>query len=207
MIKREYGFQLAKIKWIEGDGALLNRCLEVYKTATHYKGCIWMCGKKGWREEPNKPIKVIHSKTLKGLRVLAGLERKLGLNVTCPVYHNYGTFKRDVGHFEDEGEWETVQEVFADKKFIYIVKLERNVDGEYCFDAIPCNTLEKAREVLKNERDTILKEGCHWENWESLEEMENYGIEVTDEEEHFYINDPSDDYYEDYTIVEKELEE
>lgn len=93
------------------------------------------------------------------------------------------------------------------KEYIYLVYLESNVDGEYIFTAVPCKTLKKAKEVLKKERDFILSESHHWSAWDSIEDMKEEGIEVVyDTPEHFYINDPSDSYYEDYKIEKKEIQ-
>ena len=94
-----------------------------------------------------------------------------------------------------------------DKERIYLVYLESNVDGNYNFSAVPCRTLETAKKVLKQEKELALRESEHWSVWNSIEEMLEEGIEVEDGEDEFYINDPSDDYYEDYCIVEKEIED
>lgn len=209
MIKKVYGKHIANIKWVKmGNGALVNRCLEIYKTKTQYKGYLWDCGKKGWREEPNHPITVLCSTTLRMLYekccLLQCIEGEK-LEVQFPVPHDYGTLKEDKNTFLDESE--ALTEVFCMEKYIYLVYLESMVDGEAFFTAVPCKTLKKAKEVLREERDAILKEGHHWKVWSSIEEMEEEGIEVTDEEEYFYINDPSDNYYEDYKIEYKRIEE
>lgn len=86
---------------------------------------------------------------------------------------------------------------------IFIVLLESNIDGEVYFDAVPCATKEKAIEVLRNEKEWVLKESHHFSQF-SEDELKEY-CDIVDEEEHFFITDNSDDYYEDYQITEKEV--
>jgi len=84
---------------------------------------------------------------------------------------------------------------------IYIVKLESMVDGEVFFEAIPCASEEVARQVLEKEKNTILHESFHFSfDGETYDHME-----IEEGKDSFYINDPYDDYYENYTIEEKEL--
>lgn len=83
---------------------------------------------------------------------------------------------------------------------IWIVNLESNVDGEVMFSAVPCASKEVARRVLKEQKEYILEESHHWSDNDDYDER-------IDTKDHFYINDPYDDYYEDYTIEEKELVE
>lgn len=87
---------------------------------------------------------------------------------------------------------------------IYLVKFESNVDGEYIFSATPCASEEIAKHILKKEKNFILNESHHFSNL-TKDDMET--MEIVDEPDHFYINDPCDDYYEDYTIEETELKE
>ena len=84
---------------------------------------------------------------------------------------------------------------------VWMVYLESNVDGEIWFDAIPCASLKKAREVLKKEKEFILKECKHYSGYTPEELKEEFEIEES--KDRFYINDPSDDYYEDLKIVRK----
>jgi hypothetical protein len=85
---------------------------------------------------------------------------------------------------------------------IYNVIFESNVDGEMMFEAVPCATEEIAKRVLKEQRDLILNESLHFSNLtdDDMDEME-----IVDTDEHFYINDQCDDYYEDYYIEEKDV--
>lgn len=81
----------------------------------------------------------------------------------------------------------------------YIVLQESNVDGELIINPVPCMSLDAAKRVLADEKRTILRESHHF-GGRDLDDFE-----VEDEEEHFYINDPSDDYYEDIKIIEKNI--
>ena len=85
---------------------------------------------------------------------------------------------------------------------VYMVIQESNVDGEILFNAVPCTSKETAKAVLAQEKHTILHESHHFANLtkDDMEEME-----VEEREEHFYINDPSDDYYEDIRIEVKNI--
>ena len=83
---------------------------------------------------------------------------------------------------------------------IWIVLQESSVDGELIIDATPCESLELAKEVLKEEKEYILNESFHFSRM-SDEDMEEMEIEESDTS--YYINDPCDDYYEDIKIIEK----
>jgi hypothetical protein len=85
---------------------------------------------------------------------------------------------------------------------IWIVLQESNVDGELIIDATPCESLELAKVVLKDEKNFILNETYHFSNL-SDSDMEEMEIEETDTS--YYINDPCDDYYEDIKIIEKTI--
>lgn len=86
-------------------------------------------------------------------------------------------------------------------KPIYLVMMESNVDGEILFDAIPCSTLKAARKVLKIEKNFILKEASHYKKYTEEELKEEF--EVEEGKNRFFINDPNDNYYEDYYIVRR----
>ena len=87
------------------------------------------------------------------------------------------------------------------RTFVWMVYVESNVDGEIWFDSIPCASLKKAREVLKKEKNFILKKSKHYSGYTAEELKEEFEIEETKNK--FYINDPNDDYYEDLKIVRK----
>jgi hypothetical protein len=83
----------------------------------------------------------------------------------------------------------------------YLVIQESNIDGEILINVVPCASLEIAKRVLRDEKDTILEESYHFSNL-SKDDMEYIDMEETDTS--FYISD-SDDYYEDIKIVEKDI--
>ena len=85
---------------------------------------------------------------------------------------------------------------------IYMVIQESNVDGEILFNAVPCTSMETAKAVLAQEKHTILHESHHFSN---LTEDDMEEMEVEEDEERFYINDPCDDYYEDIRIETKNI--
>lgn len=84
----------------------------------------------------------------------------------------------------------------------YMVIQESNVDGEMLFNAVPCTSMEAAKAVLAQEKETILNESHHFSN---LTEDDMDEMEVEEDEERFYINDPCDDYYEDIRIETKNI--
>jgi hypothetical protein len=83
----------------------------------------------------------------------------------------------------------------------YLVIQESNIDGEILINVVPCASLEIAKRVLRDEKDTILEESYHFSNL-TEDDMEYIDMEETDTS--FYISD-SDDYYEDIKIVEKDI--
>jgi hypothetical protein len=89
-------------------------------------------------------------------------------------------------------------------KKIYLVQQESNVDAEILFNVVPCSTLDKAKEVLEEEKNTILKESHHFSNLtnDDLNELE---IKENEDGTYWFINDPYDDYYEEIKIIEKEI--
>lgn len=86
-------------------------------------------------------------------------------------------------------------------KKIYLVVQESNVDGELFFNAVPCASLEIARKVMQEEKETILKEGYRYKDFEEC--PEDYQFE--EDEDSVYINILYDDYYEEIHIEEKEI--
>ena len=86
---------------------------------------------------------------------------------------------------------------------VWMVYLESNVDGEILFNAVPCASLKKAREILKNEKEWVLKESHHFSPYTPEEIAEEF--EVEEGNDRFFINDPSDNYWEDYKIVRKRI--
>lgn len=87
---------------------------------------------------------------------------------------------------------------------VWIVLQESCVDGEIIVNAVPCASLKAAKKVLQDEKNTILHETHHFGNMTDDDMSE---MEIEEDEESFYINDPFDDYYENIKIVEKEVVE
>lgn len=88
---------------------------------------------------------------------------------------------------------------------IYLMLQESNVDGEILINIVPCSTMEKAKEVLEEEKNTILNESYHFSGRTPEELKEDFYVDEEEDGTYWYINDESDDYYEELKIVEKEV--
>jgi len=89
---------------------------------------------------------------------------------------------------------------------IYLAMIESNVDGERFVDVVPCETMERAKEVINAYKEDLLAESVHYSKY-TLEELKNReDFEVIDKEDRFSISDIYADYWEDYYIVKKVLE-
>ena len=86
---------------------------------------------------------------------------------------------------------------------IYNVILESYVDGDTFVTAVPCISLEVARDILNREVNTILNESRHYSGIPQDDLDDFFTIERS--EDSFFIQDNTDDYYENYRIEEKEL--
>ena len=84
---------------------------------------------------------------------------------------------------------------------VWIVVQESCVDGEILVNVVPCISKEVAKVVLKEQKETILKESYHFSKFSEEEIAEEF--EVEESEDSFLIFDPNDTYYEDIKIVEK----
>jgi uncharacterized protein YsxB (DUF464 family) len=85
-------------------------------------------------------------------------------------------------------------------KKIWLVTQESNVDGEITFNAIPCISEKTAKEVMEQEKNTILSESIHYKKYDKDD------FKVEDDDVHFFIQDLYDDYYEYISIEEKEIQ-
>lgn len=90
-----------------------------------------------------------------------------------------------------------------DMEKVYLVYFECSVDGYRIFSVTPCGTFEKAKEVIRTERDFILNESVYYSN-KNLKDSDAF--EFIDEETHFRVFDYNDDYWEDYYIEERQVE-
>lgn len=86
---------------------------------------------------------------------------------------------------------------------IYNVIFESYVDGDTIITAVPCISLEVARGILNKEVDVILNESQHYSGLPQDDLDDFFTIERS--EDSFFIQDNTDDYYEDYRIEENEL--
>ena len=87
---------------------------------------------------------------------------------------------------------------------IWIVLEENCIDGELMINATPCKTLEVAKRVLSEKKDFILNKSRHFGK-ENNTEDDIKCFEIEESETSFYINDTTDDFYEDIGIMERDL--
>lgn len=83
---------------------------------------------------------------------------------------------------------------------IWLVKQESCVDGEMLFNVVPCASEKKAKEVMKEEINTILSNG-HFKDVFTWED----GFTFEESKDTWYLNDEFDDYYELISIEKKEI--
>lgn len=90
---------------------------------------------------------------------------------------------------------------------IWIFTQESNVDGEITFNVIPCASEEAAKKVFEEEKNWILNDSYHFgQNMTKEEREEECGIEESEKQGEwyrFFIQDYSDDYYEELYVEEK----
>ena len=85
---------------------------------------------------------------------------------------------------------------------VYIVLQESNVDGQMVISTTPCANLETAQKTMSQKVFDIMNDGAgHFSGYCDSDYDEMFEVENTDTS--FYINDPSDDYYEDIKIIEQ----
>ena len=82
---------------------------------------------------------------------------------------------------------------------IYILILESCIDGEVFFDVKPFSTIDLAKKEIENQKQLLSENHLKFSDWKNSE------FEIEETETSFYINDPYDDYYENYYIQEKTL--
>ena len=99
--------------------------------------------------------------------------------------------------------WRRFDEEPKPKPTIWLFTQESNVDGEIIFNVIPCKDKETAKKLMNQEVSTLLNESHHYSGYCDSEFEESFEIEKTDES--YFINDRTDDYYEDLKIFEKEI--
>lgn len=72
----------------------------------------------------------------------------------------------------------------------YIVVQESNVDGNVVSDIIPCVSMNVAKRVMREKKNSLLHVFGHFKDCDINE------MEVEEGEERYFIQDPVDDYYE-----------
>jgi hypothetical protein len=72
----------------------------------------------------------------------------------------------------------------------YVVVQESNVDGNVISDVIPCVSMNVAKRVLRDKKNSLLHTYGHFKDCDVNE------MEVEEGEQRYFIQDPSDDYYE-----------
>lgn len=87
---------------------------------------------------------------------------------------------------------------------IWIVTQESNVDGEILFSVTPCATEEVAKKVLEQLKKETLSKG-YFSDYEELLGTDGEYEVYEDKDYEFFIDNPSDDYYEFIRIEEKEI--
>ena len=89
---------------------------------------------------------------------------------------------------------------------IWILCMESCVDGEIFFEVKPFASLESAQVLLKDKVEDIFKEIIHFKVFADFgkEELAEY-CSIEKDDNRYFIKDLFDDYYEEYYIVEKEI--
>ncbi len=72
----------------------------------------------------------------------------------------------------------------------YVVVQESNVDGNVISDIIPCASMDVAKRVMRDKKNSLLHVFGHFKDCDVNE------MEIEEGEERYFIQDPSDDYYE-----------
>ena len=86
---------------------------------------------------------------------------------------------------------------------IWMVSQESNVDGEIMFHVVPCASKETAQRVFENSKKEIMSEG-HFSKL-SDDDIKEYCF-INEGENRFFINDETDDYYEDLYMYEEDVQ-
>ena len=95
---------------------------------------------------------------------------------------------------------------------VFLLIQESNVDGEILINVTPCSTVEKAREAMQSEINTLTTESNAYKGID-LEEValaqdndnNDCGFTLEQTENSFYLSCDYDDYYEYLKIEEKEV--
>lgn len=88
-------------------------------------------------------------------------------------------------------------------KKIWLVTQESNVDGELYFNVTPCKNEKVAKRVFKDEIKNILTENKHY-NKCPKEDLEKE-FDVEEDTDRYFIQDRTDDYYEELKVFEAKI--
>ena len=99
--------------------------------------------------------------------------------------------------------WSVLEAIGEWTKKVYVVTQESCVDGEIITNAVPCATMEAAKQVMKEEIETIVNESPKYRGLDLNNPTDEYEVDI--EETSVNINLPYDDYYERFRIDEKTL--
>jgi len=84
---------------------------------------------------------------------------------------------------------------------VWVMTQESCVDGEVHFNVVVCDSEETAKAQMQKEIDWIKNESFHFRDFEERGD----DFEVEQGEHRFFINDETDDYYEEIMVMEKEI--
>ena len=87
------------------------------------------------------------------------------------------------------------------KRLVWVMTQESCVDGEVHFNVVVCDSEETAKAQMQKEIDWIKNESFHFRDFEERGD----DFEVEQGEHRFFINDETDDYYEEIMVMEKEI--
>lgn len=84
---------------------------------------------------------------------------------------------------------------------VWVMTQESCVDGEVHFNVVVCDSEETAKAQMQKEIDWIKNDSFHFRDFEERGD----DFEVEQGEHRFFINDETDDYYEEIMVMEKEI--
>lgn len=91
--------------------------------------------------------------------------------------------------------------VDPEPKKVWVVTQESNVNGEILFNTLVCDSVKAALAEMQREIEWIKNESFHFRNFDERGD----DFEVEQSEHRFFINDDTDDYYEEIMVKETEI--
>jgi hypothetical protein len=91
--------------------------------------------------------------------------------------------------------------VDPEPKKVWVMTQESNVDGEILFNTLVCDSEKTALTEMQREIEWIKNESFHFRNFDERGD----DFEVEQSEHRFFINDDTDDYYEEIIVKETEI--